>query len=91
MGYNRENFNRIKQEYDEKYIHAREAADARRRFIHAEIPEIAEIDKILERTGARIMGIVCSGGDDYNVRKNVISVVSSAFNVSSNKIFVSGS
>jgi len=37
------------------------------------------------------IGIVCSGGDDYNVRKNIISVVSSAFNVSSNKIFVSGS
>ena len=64
MGYNRENFNRIKQEYDEKYIHAREAADMRRRYIHAEIPEVAEIDNILERTGARIMGIVCSGGAD---------------------------
>ena len=61
MGYNRENFNRIKQEYEEKYIHAREAADARRRYIHSIIPEIAEIDKILERTGARIMGIICSG------------------------------
>ena len=36
------------------------------------------------------IGIVCSGGDDYNVRKNIISVVSSAFNLSSNKIFVSG-
>ncbi len=61
MGYNRENFNRIKQEYDEKYIRAREAADARRFFIHSKIAEIAEIDKILERTGARIMGIICSG------------------------------
>ena len=48
-------------------------------LIGYENPEIAGI------------GIVCSGGDDYNVRKNVISVVSSAFNVSSNKIFVSGS
>ena len=37
------------------------------------------------------IGIVCSGGDDYNVRKNIISVVSSAFDISSNKIFVSGS
>ena len=60
MGYNRENFNRIKQEYDEKYIRAREAADARRDYIHSKIVEIAEIDKILERTGARIMGIICS-------------------------------
>ncbi len=37
------------------------------------------------------IGIVCSGGDNYNVRKNIISVVSSAFDISSNKIFVSGS
>ncbi len=37
------------------------------------------------------IGIVCSGGNDYNVRKNIISVVSSAFDISSNKIFVSGS
>lgn len=61
MGYNRENFNRIRQEYDEKYLKARESADARRFQIHSEIPEIAEIDRILERTGARIMGIICSG------------------------------
>ena len=37
------------------------------------------------------IGIVCSGGDDYNVRKNIISVISAAFDISSNKIFVSGS
>ena len=47
-------------------------------LIGYENPEIAGI------------GIVCSGGDNYNVRKNIIAVVSSAFNVSSNKIFVSG-
>jgi len=66
MGYNRENFNRIKQEYEDKYIRARELADLRRVKIHNEIPEIAEIDRILERTGARIMGIVCSGASDAN-------------------------
>ena len=48
-------------------------------LIGYENPEIAGI------------GIVCSGGDDSNIRKNVISVVSSAFNISSNKIFVAGS
>ena len=64
MGYSRENFNRIKQEYEEKYIRARENADVRRIKIYVEIPEIAEIDRILERTGARIMGIVCSGAPD---------------------------
>ena len=37
------------------------------------------------------IGIVCSGGDDAGVKKSIISVISSAFNVSSNKIFVAGS
>lgn len=37
------------------------------------------------------IGIVCSGGDDPLCRENVISVVSSAFDVSTNKIFVTGS
>jgi len=64
MGYNRENFNRIKQEYDEKYIRARERADERRLRLHTEIPELRAIDKKLESTGMRIMGIICSGAPD---------------------------
>ena len=68
MGYNRENFNRIRQEYEEKYLKARESADARRFQVHSEIPEIAEIDRLLERTGARIMGIICSGAADSEAR-----------------------
>lgn len=64
MSYNRENFNRIKQDYEDKYIRAREIAEMKRFQIHSEIPEIAEIDKLLERTGAQIMGIICSGASD---------------------------
>ena len=48
-------------------------------LIGYENPEIAGI------------GIVCAGGDDYTVQKNIISIISSAFDISSNKIFVSGS
>ena len=47
-------------------------------LIGYENPEIAGI------------GIVCSGGDDPIKRASIISVVSSAFNISTNKIFVSG-
>ena len=47
-------------------------------LIGYENPEIAGI------------GIVCSGGDDPIKRASIVSVVSSAFNVSTNKIFVSG-
>ena len=36
------------------------------------------------------IGIVCSGGDDAHKRKLIISVVASAFDISTNKIFVTG-
>jgi stage III sporulation protein AG len=48
-------------------------------LIGYENPEIAGI------------GIVCSGGDDARVREQIVSIVSSAFNIPTNKIFVSGS
>ena len=48
-------------------------------LIGYENPEIAGI------------GIVCSGGDDARRRETIISVVSSAFDIGTNKIFVAGS
>ena len=37
------------------------------------------------------IGIVCRGGDSYEVKNKLISLISSTFNISSNKIFVVGS
>ena len=37
------------------------------------------------------IGIVCHGGDSYEVKNKIITLVSSAFNISANKIFVVGS
>ena len=37
------------------------------------------------------IGIVCKGGDSYDTKNKIVSLVSSAFNISSNKIFVVGS
>ena len=68
MGYNRENFNRIKQEYDEKYANARRAASERLFEIHTKIPEVARIDRILGETGAKIMSIICSGEADAKAK-----------------------
>ena len=64
MGYNRENFNRIREEYDKKYMNARRAATDRLFEIHTKIPEIMKIDRILGETGAKIMSIICSGDTD---------------------------
>ena len=37
------------------------------------------------------IGIVCNGGDSYDVKNKIVSLISSAFDISANKIFVVGS
>ncbi len=37
------------------------------------------------------VGIVCNGGDSYAVKNKIVSLISSAFDISANKIFVVGS
>ena len=37
------------------------------------------------------VGIVCEGGDDARVKSNIVSLVSAALNVSTNKVFVAAS
>ena len=54
MGFNRENYARIKQEYDGKYLRAQEAARLRRAEIHAKLPEVAKIDAELSESGIRV-------------------------------------
>ena len=37
------------------------------------------------------IGVVCRGGDSYEVKNKIVSLISSAFDISANKIFVVGS
>lgn len=69
MGYNRENFNRIKQEYEEKYAAKREAAERRKAEVQASVPGLAALDRQLEATGAQLMRVICSGAP--NVKESV--------------------
>ena len=55
MGYNQENYRRIREEYSRKYLQVQEAASKRREEIHAILPEIKEIDSLLSDMGLRIM------------------------------------
>lgn len=55
MGYNQENFRRIREEYSRKYLEVQEAASKRREEIHAILPEVKEIDSQLSDMGLRIM------------------------------------
>lgn len=63
MGYNRDNYKRIREEYQHKYLRAREAADARRAELHAMVPGVAELDRSLSETGLEIMRVTLEGGD----------------------------
>ena len=63
MGYNREDYVKIKAEYSDKYAKARRAADARCDELHERIPEVFDIDRMLAGTGSEIMTIISSGKD----------------------------
>ncbi len=60
MGFNSDDFVRIRDEYSKKYLKAHEAADARRAELHEKIPELRMLDGILSGTAVRIMNAACS-------------------------------
>ena len=55
MGYNRENFRRIKREYEGKNLRVKEEAEARAKALGMQIPELGRIDEALAGTGMRIL------------------------------------
>ncbi len=55
MGFNRENYRRIKREYDGKNLRAKEEAESRCAELHTRYPEIKEIDDALSMTGLTIL------------------------------------
>ena len=63
MGYNKENFKRIREEYATKSFRAQAEADERRIELYAAIPELRELDKTLSEVGLRIMEVALKNGD----------------------------
>ena len=61
MGYNQENYKRIREDYSRKYLLVQEAATKRREEIHAILPEVREIDAQLSNMGLRIMQAAMHG------------------------------
>lgn len=62
MGYNAENYRRIRAEYENKFNRARELADMRREELSEKVPGVREIDAKLGHTGLEIMGAILAGG-----------------------------
>lgn len=63
MGYNKKNYVRIREEYESKYLVAREIAELHRAEIHLKIPEVADLDRALHQTGLSIMKAAMEGQD----------------------------
>ena len=66
MGYNQENFKRIRAEYETKALLAQRAADGRREEVHQKIPALRELDQRLSTFGLRIMKQALEGGNTGN-------------------------
>lgn len=77
MGYNQENYRRIREEYSRKYLQVQEAASKRREEIHAILPEIKEIDSLLSDMGLRIMQAALTN-DNYEAAVSQIEAESVA-------------
>ena len=67
MGYNQENYRRIRREYEGKYLRAREDADRRRAEVRRALPALAGVDAALSATGLELMAANClpSGSPDW--------------------------
>lgn len=63
MGYNKENFKRIREEYTTKTFRAQEEADLRRYELYAAIPRVRELDERLSAFGLRILDAALHNGD----------------------------
>lgn len=65
MGYNRENYRRVREAYATKYMKAEAEADRRAAQLHKISPALAEIDRELAKTGAAIALAAIGTGEDH--------------------------
>lgn len=73
MPYNQQNYRRIRQEYESKYLNAREDAERRRREVELLIPEVLTIHRELSQVGLEIMHASLEHADDSAARESAIA------------------
>ena len=88
MGYNKDNFKRIRDEYATKHLIAESAARVRASEIHAILPEVAEIDRTLASTGLALMGAALLPAKEREVEFARIKEQNLALNEKRNEILV---
>lgn len=69
MGYNKENFKRIREEYATKHLVAENEANVKRSLVHAKFPEIAQIDSELSKTWLDIMQASLSANREEEISR----------------------
>ena len=69
MGYNRENYQRIRESYNEKYRRAEEMADMRRAEVYAAIPSLREMDKEIGGVGLAVLKASISGQPEKHIEE----------------------
>ncbi len=74
MSYNRENYIRIKREFDKKHLEAQSEADHRREELHLKFPDLARIDRALSEMGIRVFGEAMKGKENLEERIEKIHV-----------------
>lgn len=72
MGYNRENYRKVKQMFLKKHLIAEEAALERAREVSAKYPEIRKIEDYLSETGIRIMQEISQGKEGIEGRLAIL-------------------
>lgn len=68
MAYNRDNYIRVKREFETKYARARDEAQERREELHARFPELRRIDDALAETGMRVFREAMAGKEGLDER-----------------------
>ena len=69
MGYNVENYRKIREEYEQKRLRAKNEADDRKFYLHTLSRDAVELDRALSEIGLRIFKTGCEGGE--NVMANI--------------------
>ncbi len=69
MGFNKENYKRIREEYSQKWAKAEREADLRRAELEAELPELRQIDLAIADVGIR--GVYATIGGGENAEKTI--------------------
>ncbi len=72
MSYNKNNYIRIRQQYADKNLRAKNGAEARTRELHMQYPELEKIDRVLAETGLSILKEASKGKEGLEARIEAI-------------------